>query len=86
MHPPFSDPRYWNVRAETMRVLAEDVGDPDAKATLLKVAESYQRLAEQRGMSDVAPTEETGAPSAAQPTSDLAHYWRPGAVADAQPE
>ena len=86
MHPPFSDPKYWSVRAETMRVLAEDVGDPDAKATLLKVAESYQRLAEQRGMSD-APTEETGARSAAQANADLAHDWRrPGAVADVQSE
>jgi hypothetical protein len=47
MHAQFGDRIYWNTRAETMRVLAEDVGDPQAKTTLLKVADSYQRLANQ---------------------------------------
>ena len=47
MQSQFGDRRYWNTRAETMRALAEDVGDPQAKATLLKVADSYQRLANQ---------------------------------------
>ena len=34
-----------------MRVLAEDVDDLDARTTLLKVAESYQRLADQAELS-----------------------------------
>ena len=45
MHP--HDQRYWITRAETMRRLAKDVDDPDARAKLLKAAESYQRLADQ---------------------------------------
>jgi len=47
MQPQFGDRRYWNTRAETMRALAEDVGDPQAKATLLKAADSYERRANQ---------------------------------------
>jgi len=47
MQPQFGDRRYWNTRAETMRALAEDVGDPQAKATLLKAAGSYERRANQ---------------------------------------
>lgn len=42
-----TDQKYWKTRAETMRLLAEDVRDADARTSLLKAAESYQRLADQ---------------------------------------
>ena len=47
MRPPVGDQKYWNTRAEKMRLLAEDIGDPDVRAKLLKAAEGYQRLADQ---------------------------------------
>jgi len=47
VHQQFGDRRYWSTRAETMRALAEDVADPEAKATLLKAADTYQRRANQ---------------------------------------
>ena len=44
VHLKFGDQRYWNVRAEIMRVPAEDVADAEIKVTLLRVADSNQRL------------------------------------------
>jgi hypothetical protein len=43
----FDDARYWNTRAETMRLLADELGDPFAKQTLLKAADEYHRLAQE---------------------------------------
>jgi hypothetical protein len=37
---------HWHQRAQETRRLAETVDDPEAKRTLLKIAEEYERLAE----------------------------------------
>jgi hypothetical protein len=41
------DAEYWLGRAEEARVQANQTRDPDAKRTLLEIAENYQQLAEQ---------------------------------------
>ena len=40
-----SDARVWAARAEEMRVAAEDMKDPENKATALRIAADYERLA-----------------------------------------
>jgi hypothetical protein len=40
-----NDPHHWEERAEEARLIAEGVRDPEAKATMLKVVELYERLA-----------------------------------------
>ena len=41
-----SDPKHWRNRAKEMRALAEGVKDRQAKATMLKIANDYEKLAE----------------------------------------
>jgi hypothetical protein len=41
-----NDPRHWEERAEEAVVMAEGMRDSEARATMLKVAELYRRLAE----------------------------------------
>lgn len=41
-----NDPRHWELRAKETRALAESVVDEVAKGELLKIAQSYQRMAE----------------------------------------
>jgi len=41
-----NDPQHWRNRAEEMRVLAEYVKEPDARETMLRIANDYDRLAE----------------------------------------
>jgi hypothetical protein len=41
-----SDPEHWRRRADESRKLANQLDDPDAKATMLEIARSYDRLAE----------------------------------------
>jgi hypothetical protein len=38
---------YWLERAEEMRVLAELMSNPSAKQSMLRIAENYNRLADQ---------------------------------------
>jgi hypothetical protein len=38
-------PEYWRARAREMRSLAETMRHRDAKEALLRIAESYERLA-----------------------------------------
>ncbi len=41
-----NDPDHWRQRAREMRKMANETGDPSAKASMLKVAAEYDRLAE----------------------------------------
>jgi hypothetical protein len=42
----FADPTYWRDRAEELRVVAEHLKAPDAKAMILRCAVDYDVLAE----------------------------------------
>ena len=39
------DPDHWRQRAQEMRTIAEDMHDLIARATMLHIAEDYERLA-----------------------------------------
>ena len=40
-----NNPAHWHLRAEETRLLASQIIDPEAKATILKMAKEYERLA-----------------------------------------
>jgi hypothetical protein len=40
-----NNPAHWQLRAEETRLLAAKLLDPESKATILKIAEEYERLA-----------------------------------------
>ena len=40
-----NNPAHWQLRAEELRLLASQLIDPEAKATTLKIADEYARLA-----------------------------------------
>jgi hypothetical protein len=40
-----NNPAHWQLRAEETRLLAAELLDPESKATILKIAEEYERLA-----------------------------------------
>ena len=40
-----NNPAHWQLRAEETRLLAAQLLDPESKATSLKIAEEYERLA-----------------------------------------
>ena len=40
-----NDPEHWRQKAEEMRTLADGISDEEARATMLKIAEDYERLA-----------------------------------------
>jgi hypothetical protein len=41
-----NDPKHWLDRAKEARALAEQMDDPEAKRTMLKNADDYERLAQ----------------------------------------
>jgi hypothetical protein len=43
-----SDPKHWRDRAAQMRALSDWMKDDETKATVLKLADEYDRLAERR--------------------------------------
>jgi hypothetical protein len=40
-----NNPGHWHLRAQEARLLASKLEDPEAEATILKIAEEYERLA-----------------------------------------
>jgi hypothetical protein len=40
---PINDPKHWLNRAKEARALAEQIDDPEAKRTMLKNADDYER-------------------------------------------
>jgi hypothetical protein len=40
-----NDPKHWLDRAKEARALAEQMDDPEAKRTMLAIADDYERLA-----------------------------------------
>jgi hypothetical protein len=40
---PINDPKHWRRRAKEARALAEQIADPEAKRTMLKNADDYER-------------------------------------------
>jgi hypothetical protein len=62
-HSILNDPLHWQGRAEEARAMAEEIRDPGAKATMLRVAQDYDDMASraearckaQRGGSSVVP-------------------------------
>jgi hypothetical protein len=41
-----NDPKYWRDRGEELRAIAENLKNPEAKATILECARDYDVLAE----------------------------------------
>lgn len=53
------DPSHWRQRAQETRAEAEAMADPDAKQTLVEIAEAFERLArlaERQGQPSRPPT------------------------------
>ncbi len=42
--PNFNDPKHWYDRGAEMRVLADQMSNEEAKTTMLRLAEDYDRL------------------------------------------
>jgi hypothetical protein len=40
-----NSPEHWHLRAEEARSLASQLDDPDAKATMIRMADEYEKLA-----------------------------------------
>jgi hypothetical protein len=50
------EPKYWRDRAEEMRRLATDATNEDAKHTMLRIAEDYDKLAAKSAKTEPAPS------------------------------
>jgi hypothetical protein len=40
------EPRYWHIRAEEARMVAEQMSSAESKRTMLEIAANYERLAD----------------------------------------
>jgi hypothetical protein len=49
------DPEHWRRRAAEARALANTLGDPDAKKTMLGIADGYDRLAKRAAERAISP-------------------------------
>ena len=45
MLPILNNPQHWRDRAEEARAVADQLDDPDARRTMLGIADEYERLA-----------------------------------------
>ena len=43
--PPIDDPLHWRMRAEELRMIADDVRNPASRRILLNIAADYEHLA-----------------------------------------
>ena len=43
--PSIDDPAYWRSRADEARAIADQLGDEDARRTMLEIAAGYERMA-----------------------------------------
>jgi hypothetical protein len=44
--PKSNDPLYWRCRADEAHAKADELSDPGAKASMLKLAETYDKMAD----------------------------------------
>jgi hypothetical protein len=44
--PRVCDAAYWRFRAEEARAIAEEMGDPDARDTMYRLAENWEEIAQ----------------------------------------
>lgn len=58
MPSPYEDPEHWRERADEARATAGYIRDADVKATMLRIADEYDRLAlhAQKRLGQDAPT------------------------------
>jgi hypothetical protein len=45
-----NDPKHWHDRGAEMRVLSETMNDIDARATMLRLADDYDKLADRAAL------------------------------------
>lgn len=46
MRHSLNDPLYWHRRADETRAMADNLKHPEAKGAMMKIAESYEQLAQ----------------------------------------
>ena len=46
MRHSLNDPLYWQRRADETRAMADNLRNPEAKDAMIKIAESYEQLAQ----------------------------------------
>jgi hypothetical protein len=62
----FNDPDHWAKRAQEMRALAEGINDSDARASMLRVAAEYEKIAGRAQVRSVGNVSIAAGPKAAR--------------------